>query len=222
MPTDPRQNVRPGDKLRIAAEQINFLNGLMRSGGIASGALSGWQPGTNLILCKNTGADVARWGVLNITGIEIDPNTDEYRANSFGEMPCVRGTAATSSTNKAAVAIEPIKAGKIGRVAVSGVVQLKSADVSKVGGATELWKSGEWAIIRFGGGGGIRLGTISATWNKGSTATVTEQNGDGTAKDGNPTFTATNYFATVTVSSGTKRVACAQVDETWILIAAEC
>ena len=68
-------------------------------------------------------------------------------------------------------------------------------------------------------GGHIRLGTISATWNKGAFATVTQQNGDGTAMDGNPTFSAMNYFA---VASGTKRVACAKVDDTWILIAAEC
>lgn len=68
----------------------------------------------------------------------------------------------------------------------------------------------------------IRLGTISATWSKGSTATVTQQNGDGTAMAGSPTFTAKNYFSTVTVLSGTKRVACALIDATWVLIAAEC
>jgi hypothetical protein len=68
----------------------------------------------------------------------------------------------------------------------------------------------------------VRLGTISATWAKGATATVTEQNGDGSAKSPASTFTAKNYFAAVTVTSGTKRVACAKVDDTWMLIAAEC
>lgn len=72
------------------------------------------------------------------------------------------------------------------------------------------------------GGEPVRLGTISATWNKGATATVTEINGDGTAISGNPTFTAKNWFATVTVTTGTKKVACAPVGDTWILIAAEC
>lgn len=222
MTPDPRQNVRPGEKLRIAAEQINFLNGLMRGGaGFAGGSLTGWQPGTNLILLKNTGADVARWGVFNITGIEIDPNTNEYQANSFGEMPCVRGEKATESTGTAAVAIEPIKSGKVGRVAVSGVVQIKREDVVKVVSAIALWQADEWALIRFGGGG-IRLGTVSATWTKGATATVTQLYGDGTPLEGTPTFTATNHFVTIPVSSGTKRVACALVDATWILIAAEC
>lgn len=69
---------------------------------------------------------------------------------------------------------------------------------------------------------GVRLGTISATWIKGSTATVTEQNGDGSAISGNPTFTATNHFATVTVTTGTKRVACMLIGSTWVLTAAEC
>jgi hypothetical protein len=51
---------------------------------------------------------------------------------------------------------------------------------------------------------------------------VTQQAGDGTALSPATTFTATNYFATVTVSSGTRRVACALIDSTWVLIAAEC
>lgn len=68
----------------------------------------------------------------------------------------------------------------------------------------------------------LRLGTVSSTWGKGSNATVTQQNGDGTAISPSQTFTASNYFATITVSSGTKRVACGLVGSTWILIAAEC
>jgi hypothetical protein len=97
------------------------------------------------------------------------------------------------------------------------------------GDACVLWKesgtgAGKWGLVRLGGnsGGGVRLGTISATWAKGATATVTEQNGDGSAKSPTTTFTAKNYFAAVAVTSGTKRVACAKVDDTWLLIAAEC
>lgn len=73
-----------------------------------------------------------------------------------------------------------------------------------------------------GGGGGVRLGTIAATWLKGTTATVTQIKGDGSAISPTVTFTAKNWFADVTVESGTKKVACAKVDATWILIAAEC
>ena len=68
----------------------------------------------------------------------------------------------------------------------------------------------------------IRLGTISATWEKGSTATVTQLKPDGSAMSPTRTFTAKNWFAAVTVSSGTKKVACASVGNQWILIAAEC
>lgn len=72
------------------------------------------------------------------------------------------------------------------------------------------------------GGGGVRLGQVGATWSKGSTATVTLLKPDGTAVSPAATFEAKNWFATVTVSSGAKRVACAQCGDTWILIAAEC
>lgn len=70
--------------------------------------------------------------------------------------------------------------------------------------------------------GGIILGAISATWNKGTTATVLELAPDGSAISPPRTFTAKNWFATVTVSDGAKYVACASVGNQWILIAAEC
>lgn len=73
-----------------------------------------------------------------------------------------------------------------------------------------------------GSGGSVRLGTISATWNKAAIATVREQDGNGADRLPATTFTAKNYFATVTVSGGTKRVACSRVDDVWILIAGEC
>jgi hypothetical protein len=57
---------------------------------------------------------------------------------------------------------------------------------------------------------------------KGTTATVTQLKPDGSALSPTRTFTATNWFAAVTVSSGTKKVACASVGSLWILIAAEC
>ena len=67
-----------------------------------------------------------------------------------------------------------------------------------------------------------RLGTISATWNKGSTATVTQIKADGTTLSPTVTFTATNHFATVTVTSGTRKVLCVFVGDRWLLVAAEC
>ena len=61
----------------------------------------------------------------------------------------------------------------------------------------------------------FRMGTISATWTKGATATVTQIAGDGTSLGIDATFVAMNHFATITVSSGTKRVGCALAGSTW-------
>jgi len=80
--------------------------------------------------------------------------------------------------------------------------------------------------IKFRDAGGdddqIRMGTIAATWTKATTATVTPIRSNGNAITGAVTFEATNWFATVTVAAGTKKVACAWCDGRWILIAAEC
>ena len=203
--TDPRQNVRPGDRLRIAAEQINFLNGLMRPDtGFKAGALNGYEPGRNVILARNnSGADLPRWGVLAITGIDINPATDATRRRSFEEMPCITGTKPTGTTGgKFVVAVEPIKSGKVGRVCAAGIVQVKVSfsnsshtrakpknnstahlESAASGPAVIVWSantSGEqWALVRWDDGGGIRIGkyTGSTTWGIGTCATVTVWDG---------------------------------------------
>ena len=104
-------------------------------------------------------------------------------------------------------------------------------DARRVAAATLAYERGnrDMPPIRFrtggddgGGGEEPRLGTISATWNKGSTATVTQVNADGTSLSPTVTFTATNWFATVTVTSGTRKVLCVFVGDRWLLVAAEC
>lgn len=202
------------------------------------------------VYCRNlTGSAIGRWGVLAIGGMEVAPSADGQRdTNQFQHMPIVSGTVPTSTTgDRYCIAIEPIQSNAIGRVAIAGVVQCKldivsasdvtagpkpsssSALQSGRGNASILWKeaetgSGIWGLVRIGSNQeSVRLGTISATWTKGQTATVTRQNGDGTGIAGNPTFVAKNYFATVPASPDSQaRVACALADNTWILIAAEC
>jgi hypothetical protein len=218
-----------------------------RNGGSADETLYGSSPYTAVVALNNTGADVARWGIMEITGVQITPTSTAGGATAeFERMPVLTGGTPSATTTAWCVAVEPIKSGRIGRVAVAGVVQVKleviaagdktafckaSTQELKTGAdgtATILWKdsgtgSGKWALVRFGTAtSGVRLGHVSATWSKGSTATVTHENGDGSNKSPTVTFTATNYFATVTVTAGTKRVACAKVDDTWVLIAAEC
>ena len=78
--------------------------------------------------------------------------------------------------------------------------------------------------------GGIRLGKIEENWQKGTTATVKRYRGDGTemasgSGSGSESveFEAVNRFADVNVGSGEEAwVACALIDSTWHLIAAEC
>ena len=198
--------------------------------------------------CKNvSGQTVPRWGVLAITGLEVAPAGATGPATSqYEQSPVLRGSTPTTSTNDSfGVAVEPIANNSIGMLAVDGLVQVKlevrnaadatagpkasTAELQSGGnGAAIIYKESgtgadKWALVRIGAGRGtVRLGTVAATWNKGATATVTQQAGDGTALSPATTFTATNYFATVTVSSGTRRVACALIDSTWVLIAAEC
>jgi hypothetical protein len=192
------------------------------TGFAAGGTQYGSAPYTFVYARNGTGSTVARWGVMAITGVQITPTSTSGGATAqFEQMPVLTGGTPSATTAAWCVAVEPIENNKVGRVAVAGVVQVKAADLGKAAGASVLWKNSDWALIRIDGSG-VRLGTISATWTKGNTATVTEQNGDGSAKSPTTTFTATNYFATVTVASGTKRVACARVDDTWILLAAEC
>jgi hypothetical protein len=131
--------------------------------------------------------------------------------------------------------VEPIESGKVGRVAVGGVVQCKvsvtnsadkfvacqaSTSELKTGSKGEgliLWKddSTGWALVRLvSTAPAILRGTFTAPWPKGATSTVTDATASGT-------YTAKNYFASLT-STGTKACAIAYVGGEWILIAAEC
>jgi hypothetical protein len=225
--SDPRNHVLPGQRLRLAAEQVNGLNRLLRTdaGFSGTGLEAGPHAPYTWVYGRTTSA-VSRWAVVAITGVAVTPTSTDTDAatKQFQAMPIVTlGTPSDFSRLSArnGVAIEPIAANKIGRVAVAGAVQVKKADLDKLTSRTVLWEDANWALVVLQGAS-IRLGTIAGTWTKGQTATVTLQSGDGAAVSPTVTFTATNYFATVTVASGTRRVACARIDNTWVLIAAEC
>jgi predicted RecA/RadA family phage recombinase len=158
------------------------------------------------VYCKPS-VTVARWGVLAITGMEITPTSSSGGATaSFEEMPVLTGGTPSATTTAWCVAVEPIESGKIGRVAVGGVVQLKAADLGKASGAHVLWKDSNWALIRMQAG--VIRGTFSGTWTKGSTTTVTD------AVVSGATYTAKNYIATLSGS------ACliAYVADEWVLV----
>lgn len=255
MAKDPRSFVRPGEKLTIAASQINALNAMMRkSAGYQSGELPAYAPGQNVILARNsTGGDLARWGIMEITGIEIDPSSGDTQRRSFEEMPCIVGsTPSKNSGFRIAIAIEPIKSGKMGRVSVAGVVQCKVAgsdstlkrarpkastselEAAKTGPFEILWREGGgsggdgWALVRFDDDGSddrVRLGKTTSTWTKGTLAEI-ELYEEGTPPS--ETRNASDYTLEDCVNkfatvAAEKWVMVAKArNDSWYLIAAEC
>jgi hypothetical protein len=121
--------------------------------------------------CKPS-VTVARWGVLAITGVAITPTSSSGGATaSFEEMPVLTGGTPSATTTAWCVAVEPIAANSVGKVAVGGVVQCKvevdKADDKFVGCSGSglktgvkgegliLYKesgtgSGKWALVRLG------------------------------------------------------------------------
>jgi hypothetical protein len=213
----------------------------------AADGVQGPAAPNHTILCRNdSGAAVGRWGVLAITGMVISPTGATGAATmSWETSPAVVGVAPpTGTVGGFVVAVEPIGVGKLGRAAVSGVVQAKidvtdaghtfatpkpgsttAFDSGSSGPALILWKesgtgNGKWALLRIVADEGTpktRLGRINSTWTKFSPATVTEYYPNGQSKG--TTFISANVFATVT---GPAWVACTLIDSTWHMIAAEC
>lgn len=137
--------------------------------GISVGQVTAIQQPYTWAYCKAT-ATVPRWGILAITGLEISPTaTDTDSATgSFQDTPVLTGGTPSATTTAWCVAVEPIESGKIGRVAVAGVVQAKvsvgdsshkfaraKASASELETATSgealvLWKGSGWALVRLG------------------------------------------------------------------------
>jgi hypothetical protein len=241
---DPRQNVNPGEPIRLAASQINGLNRLLNvnAGFSYPAAVEQPTPYTWVMARNNTGSAIPRWGVLAITGMHITPGSSTTATGQFEQLPVVAGGTPSATTTAWCVAVEPIAANAVGRVAVGGVVQCKvevtsaddkfvackaSAAELKTGTTGEgliLYKEGgtgsnKWALVRLAGGGaagGIVRGTFTAPWAKGSTKTVSDAVTSGTTYSN-----VKNYFAAVG-GTGSKACAIAYVGTEWILIAAEC
>ena len=209
----PDGRIEPGQPLR-GAISARAWNRAQDAADLVLGANPGTAgvPGSPVLkpytwaYCKPS-VTVARWGVLAITGVAITPTSSSGGATaSFEEMPVLTGASPSATTTAWCVAVEPIAANAVGRVAVGGVVQLKTADLGKASGAHVLWKDSTWALIRIQAG--VIRGTFSGTWTKGSTTTVTD------AVISGATYTAKNYIATLSGS------ACliAYVADEWVLV----
>ncbi len=155
----PDGRLEPGQPLR-GAISARAWNRAQDAADLVLGANPGTEgvPGSPVlkpytwVYCKPS-VTVARWGVLAITGMEITPTSSSGGATaSFEEMPVLTGGTPSATTTAWCVAVEPIESGKIGRVAVGGVVQCKAADLGKASGAHVLWKDSNWALIRMQAG----------------------------------------------------------------------
>jgi hypothetical protein len=234
--------------LNRAQEAANIVLG-QRPNGTADGPSAGPQAYTPILAKNNTTGTVRRWGVLSVAGVVFTPSGATGNATQqFQDQPVLSGGLPTGGSSFV-VAVEPIAAGKIGRVAVAGVVQAKvdivshshthvkakDGDLTQLitsgnGDAEILWMepgtgTGKWAVIRFAGGGGngdaSRLGKVTGTWAKNATASVQQYSGAGAIVTGS-SFVAINRAQTVTGPTGGYWVGCDSIDGTWHLAWTEC
>jgi hypothetical protein len=176
----PDGRIEPGQPLR-GAISARAWNRAQDAADLVLGAGTGVEAGVGSTVLKpytwaycQPSVTVARWGVLAITGVAITPTSSSGGATaSFEEMPVLTGGTPSATTTAWCVAVEPIESGKIGKVAVGGVVQCKvevdkaddkfvackaSAAELKTGVKGEgliLYKesgtgSGKWALVRLG------------------------------------------------------------------------
>jgi hypothetical protein len=241
MTVDPMHNVSPGDPLQLTARQVNAWNKLASQQLAIQAQAQPPEPAPYLTLYarNDTTAALSQFQAVQIKSLELDASGVQFRTK-----PLVKVTKVDALDNALAIAVEPIGAGKIGRVAVSGVVPCRITNTDAANkfarptpNSTLLTGagSGPAEIIWIEGVGGtnvqglvrlgpyvevVRLGKVSSTWSKGTVATVTQYTGYGDATS--TTFSARNRFADVTVSGTSKWVLCTKVDTTWLLTAAEC
>jgi hypothetical protein len=216
----PDGRIEPGQPLR-GAISARAWNRAQDAADLVLGANPGTAgvPGSTVLkpytwaFCQPS-VTVARWGVIAITGVAITPTGSSGGATaSFEEMPVLTGGTPSATTTAWCVAVEPIAANAVGRVAVGGVVQLKVTDLGKASGAHVLWKDSNWALIRMGGG--IVYGTFGGNWSVGATKTVTD---DLTGTQ----YTATNnlkQFNAASFSGATTPCVIAAKDGGWVVLA---
>lgn len=204
----------------------------------------------DIVLVKNvSGSDVPRFGVLGISGVVIAPWES---LDNFQSQVALKGITPTVAdhSGKFVVCLDPLENGVIGRAWVSGVchVQVEVTDdahnfcdvrasdstklkSSPTGSARILFRESSvtgttWCVVRLADRepSTIRLGKTTATWPKGTTATINVWE-SGTAGSEDQTTGVTipgcvNKFAQV--ASGKWVIVARGVNGSHYLIAAEC
>ena len=250
----PDGRVQPGQRLDTAFS-ARAWNRAQDAADLVLGDRGGLQAGDGQsvaypytwVLAKDTtSGTVPRWGVLKINGVEITPTSSAGGPTAqFEQMPVLTGVTPTANAAEWCVAVEPITAGSIGRVAVGGVVQAKinignsgdqfvaagtSVNALISGGSGEgaiLWKESgtgndKWGLIRFGAGaGGLQLARTVAVWPKNTQQQVLltplGSGGFGADQKFQNTF---NPFSNI--DNGVDILIGKAVDGRWYLVAAEC
>jgi hypothetical protein len=232
---DPRQHVRAGDPIRLAAEQINGLNRLLQQGGGFGGPSDVQLPTPyTWVYAYGGGSGVNAWEGVRIAGLYNPSEVASASGRSqFLTVPVVLLGGLQDSTRAWGVAVEPIRPGGVGKVAISGVVQAKinvvntaheyvtgrgSLKTSTSGDALILWKEsgtgeGKWALLRIGTMQPIMRVTFDSPWPKNTEQQVREV---GSLQP----YIAINWFASIS-SGGQRKGLIAYIDR-WTLIAAEC
>jgi hypothetical protein len=242
--------IDPGQKLAkaISARAWNRAQDaadivLGQAPGVTADANTPYGPPFNYVYCRNnTSQTVPRFGVMRISGVEVQPGAETAGGTAqFVQMPVVSGLVPDASNpGRWGVAIEPIAAGLIGRLAVAGVVQCKvrvvntgdrfvrslAGNVNQLvtGGYGEgliLWSEatvGEerWALIRLATPAGVALVQFDGSWPINTNKTVTFFGSSDTA-------TARNRLGSVgSPTCGTRFGAVTLHNGEWNLIAAQC
>lgn len=186
--SDPLRNYKAGEVLSVRT--VNELTRrAKRSAQFSGQPMSGGATGTTVVYMRNAGGsgdDCPRYGVLGIDGVAIDHanNADQFLNQIVLDGVIPDGDPDTGHVGKFAIALEPIAAGDVGRVVVSGVVQVqinvidasdKFADIADgdntqlesttSGAARILWKESgtgtKWAVVNIGGAGAASGDCIS-------------------------------------------------------------
>jgi hypothetical protein len=249
---DAFKRVRQGDSMQIPAAAWNACLDAAeahRNGAtppFVGGPMEFRQ--ADIVLVKNaSGSDVSRFGILGISGVVITPAASLIAFQNKNAFTGVTPTVA-SHLGKFVICLDALKNGQIGRAWVSGVsaVQIditdtshkfcdvKDSDRTKLasgasGSARILYTPGgtgtKWCGVRLGDGSGgdpVRLGKTTATWTKGTTATIDlYPNGTPPSETASGTLSGcVNKFATV--ASGKWVMVARGGNGYWYLISAEC
>ena len=180
--SDAFRKVRPGEPIKIAAQAWNRVIDQVTTRPRFDASTSPYPAINFQVRCRNaTSGDVARWGVLQITGVLETPTGATGASGATGSMdagtmsflayPGIVGVTPTDTAGaRYVVATQPIKAGEIGMAAIDGVVQVK-LDVQSASnnfatvksGSVEQMKtasSGDASVLWKEGGTGVKWGLV--------------------------------------------------------------